>query len=162
MDAGSGARGAVEAVHPDVDKPEPALHPPGQRGGALEAVATKKGRRKRYGPCGGLIGGVYSTAESGIFHRTPAGHTAERKTRRKRNRGCHGLLSIPRQPSSPSPSPSPPSHRASVAPPAAMLSGLAEGRLLPLPRPPPSTHALPMAEICDFQRSRPKARTASI
>jgi hypothetical protein len=33
-------------------------------------------------------GGVYGTAESRIFHRTPAGHTAERKTRRKRNRGC--------------------------------------------------------------------------
>ncbi len=31
-----------------------------------------------------------------------------------------------------------------------------------LPPPPPSNHALPMAEICDFQRSRPKARTASI
>jgi hypothetical protein len=31
---------------------------------------------------------LYGTAESRIFHQTPAGHTAERKTRRKRNRGC--------------------------------------------------------------------------
>jgi hypothetical protein len=31
---------------------------------------------------------LYGTAESRIFHRTPAGHTAERKTRRKRNRSC--------------------------------------------------------------------------
>jgi hypothetical protein len=28
--------------------------------------------------------------------------------------------------------------------------------------PPLSTHALPMAELCDFQRPRPKARMASI
>jgi hypothetical protein len=48
---------------------------------------------------------VYGTAESRIFHRTPAGHTADKKTRRKRNRGCYGLLSIPRQPFSPLPSP---------------------------------------------------------
>ncbi len=31
---------------------------------------------------------MYGTAESRIFLRTPAGHTAERKTKRKRNRGC--------------------------------------------------------------------------
>ncbi len=36
-----------------------------------------------------------------FFHRTPAGHTAERKTRRKRNVGCHELLSVPCHPSSP-------------------------------------------------------------
>jgi hypothetical protein len=53
VDASSGAGGAVRAVHPDVDKPEPTLHPPGQRGGALEAVAARRGRRKRCGPCGG-------------------------------------------------------------------------------------------------------------
>jgi hypothetical protein len=59
--------------------------------------------------------------------------------------------------------PSPPPHRSSVAPPAATLSGLAEGRLLPLPtQPPPPAHALPMAKICDFQDLRPKVRTASI
>ncbi len=49
--------------------------------------------------CQGWV--VYGTAESRIFHRTPAGHTADKKTRRKRNRGCYGLLSIPRQPFSP-------------------------------------------------------------
>ncbi len=48
---------------------------------------------------------LYGTAESRIFHRTPAGHTAEKKTRRKRNRGCYGLLSVPRQPFSPLPLP---------------------------------------------------------
>ncbi len=51
---------------------------------------------------------LYGTAECRIFHRTPAGHTAERKTRRKRNRGCYGLLSVPRQPYSPPPLPLPP------------------------------------------------------
>jgi hypothetical protein len=80
-------------------------------------------------------GQLYGTAESRIFHRTPAGHTAEKKTRRKRNRGCYGLLSVPRQPSS-SPHSSPP-QCASIAPPAATLSGLAEGRLLPPPTVPP-------------------------
>jgi hypothetical protein len=35
------------------------------------------------------------------------------------------------------------------------------GPVLPAP-PPPSTHALPMAKICDFQDLRPKVRTASI
>jgi hypothetical protein len=83
---------------------------------------------------------LYCTAESRIFHRTPTGYTAERKTRRKRNRGCYGLLSIPRQPSSPPTSPPPP-HRASVTPPAATLSGLAEGRLLPPPPLTPPSHA---------------------
>ncbi len=51
--------------------------------------------------------GLYGTAESRIFHRTPAGHTAEKKMRRKRNRGCYGLLSVPRQPVSPLPLPPP-------------------------------------------------------
>jgi hypothetical protein len=90
-----------------------------------------------------------------FFHRTPAGHTAEGKTRRKRNRGCYELLSIPRQPSSP---PSPPPYRASVAPPAATLSGLAEGRLLP----PLSTHAPPIAEFEQFSASSAKSEDASI
>ncbi len=76
---------------------------------------------------------MYSTAESRIFYLTPDGRTAERKTRRKRNRGCYGLLSVPRQSLPPPPAP--------VALPAATLSGLAEGRLLPLTVPPP----LPMA-----------------
>jgi hypothetical protein len=31
---------------------------------------------------------VYGTAESRTFYRTPAGYTADKKTRRKRNRGC--------------------------------------------------------------------------
>jgi hypothetical protein len=92
-----------------------------------------------------------------FFHRTPAGHTAERKTRRKRNRGYYELLSIPSQPSAP-PSPPPP-HRASVAPPAATLSGLAEGRLLP---PPPQPPPPPWLNLSSFQRPRPKARMASI
>jgi hypothetical protein len=100
-------------------------------------------------------GGLYGTAESRIFHRTPAEHTAEKKTRRKRNRSCYGLLSVPRQPPSPSPLP----HCTSIAPPAATLSGLAEGRLLPLPTVPPPP---PWLNLCDFQHSRPKARTASI
>ncbi len=52
----------------------------------------------------------------------------------------------------PSSPPSPP-HRASVAPPAATLSGLAEGRLLP----PPSTHAPPMAEFEQFSASSAKS-----
>ncbi len=86
-----------------------------------------------------------------FFHRTPAGHTAERKTRRKRNAGCYELLSAPCHPSSP-PSPSP--HRASVAPPAATLSGLAEGRLLP----PPFTHVPPIAEFEQFSASSAKSK----
>jgi hypothetical protein len=48
--------------------------------------------------------------------------------------GCYELLSVSCHPSSP---PSPP-HQASVAPPAATLSGLAEGRLLPPLSPPPT------------------------
>ncbi len=69
--------------------------------------------------------------------------------------GCYELLSAPCHPSS---LPPPPPHRASVAPPAATLSGLAEGRL-----PPPITHVPPIAEFKNnFQRPRPKARMASI
>jgi hypothetical protein len=45
------------------------------------------------------------------FYRTPAGYTAKKKTRRKRNRGYQGLLSVAQQ-TSPSPSPSPPIHTA--------------------------------------------------
>jgi hypothetical protein len=100
----------------------------------------------------------YCTAllKAEFFHRTPAGHTSERKTRRKRNRGCYGLLSVSRQPFSPPP---PLPQRASVAPPVATLSGLAEGRHLPLtahPFPP-----FPRLNLCDFQHPRPKARMAS-
>ncbi len=79
-------------------------------------------------------------------------------TQRKGRRGERGTgvargsyLSLTSLPSSP------PRH-ASVAPPAATLSGLAEGRPLPLPTAPP----LPMAKISDFQGFRLKARTASI
>ncbi len=100
--------------------------------------------------------GVCCTATCGIFfHRTPAGYTVERKTRRKRNRGCYELLSALCHHSPPPFSP----HRASVAPPAATLSGLAEGRLLP---PPPSPMYSPLLNLDSFQRPRPKARTASI
>jgi hypothetical protein len=38
---------------------------------------------------------------AGFFHRTPAGYTAERKTRRKRNMGCYELLSVSCHPSPP-------------------------------------------------------------
>ncbi len=31
---------------------------------------------------------LYGTAESRTFYLTPAGYTADKKTRRKRNRGC--------------------------------------------------------------------------
>jgi hypothetical protein len=41
---------------------------------------------------------LYGTARSRIFYRTPAGYTAKKKTRRKRNRGCQGLLSVAHQP----------------------------------------------------------------
>ncbi len=71
------------------------------------------------GADGGYCGGcVYGTAESRIFYRTPAGYTAEKKTRRKRNRGCQELLTVSHRPP-------PPSRPA--------LSGLAERR------PPPPT-----------------------
>ncbi len=49
-----------------------------------------------------------------FFHRTPAGCTAERKTRRKRNMGCHELLSIPCYPSPPL-SNFPPPHTAQLS-----------------------------------------------
>ena len=83
-------------------------------------------------------------------------------TQRKRRRGERGIgvaMDCHLSHASPSPpSPSPP-HRTSVAPPAATLSGLAEGRLLPLTAPP---SPLPRLNLCDFQRPRPKARMASI
>jgi hypothetical protein len=63
--------------------------------------------------------------------------------------GCYELLSVPCHPSSP---PSPP-HRASVAPPAATLSGLAEGRLLP----PPPTHVPSIAEFEQFSATSAKS-----
>ena len=50
------------------------------------------------------------------------------------------------------PLPPPPPHRASVAPPAATLSGLAEGRLLP-----PLTHVPPIAELGQFSASSAKS-----
>ena len=42
------------------------------------------------------------------FYRTPTGDTARKKTRRKRNRGYQGLLSVAQQP--PLPLPPPPPH----------------------------------------------------
>jgi hypothetical protein len=48
VDAIPSAGGAVRAVHPDVDKFEPAIHPPRERGGTLEAVAAERSRRKRH------------------------------------------------------------------------------------------------------------------
>ncbi len=44
---------------------------------------------------------LFCTDACGIFSSNPAGHTAERKTRRKRNLGCYELLSVPCHPSSP-------------------------------------------------------------
>jgi hypothetical protein len=71
--------------------------------------------------------------------------------------GCNELLSASCHSSPPSQLPPSP-HHASVAPPAATLSGLAEGRLLP---PPPHPHS-PWRDYSSFQRPRPKSRTASI
>ncbi len=97
----------------------------------MEAVATRGGYGKGCGPRGGPIGGVYGAAKSRIFYRTPAGYTAKKKTRRKRNRGCWGLLSVAHQPLPPLPLP--PTHRAPAALPGAALSGLAERRPPPSP-----------------------------
>ncbi len=74
---------------------------------------------------------LYGATKSRIFYRTPAGYTAKKKTRRKRNRGCQELLSVAHQPLPPPP-PSPP-HRAPAALPGAALSGLAERRPPPSP-----------------------------
>jgi hypothetical protein len=49
-------------------------------GAWIQKQQQKRGEKKK------LV--VYGTAESRIFHRTPAGSTADKKTRRKRNRGC--------------------------------------------------------------------------
>jgi hypothetical protein len=65
----------------------------------MEAIATKETHGEGCGLSGGPIGGVYGAA----FYRTPAGYTAEKKTRRKRNRGYQGLLSVAHQPLPPSP-----------------------------------------------------------
>ncbi len=54
--------------------------------------------RKEYFDCPKRVKNLYGTAKSRIFHRTPAGYTAKKKTRRKRNRGCQKLLSVARQP----------------------------------------------------------------
>ena len=84
------------------------------------------------------------------FYQTPAGYTADRKTRRKRDVGCYGLLSATshRLPHLPHLPPSP--HWASVAPPAAM-SGL-EGRGEPPPPPfPPIGFGI---DFCNLAKSR--------
>ena len=70
----------------------------------MEAVAVRRGHGKGSGPSGSPIGGVYGTAWNGIFYRTPAGYTAKKKTRRKRNRSYQGLLSVAHQPLPPPPS----------------------------------------------------------
>jgi hypothetical protein len=94
VDAGPDAGGAIRAVQPDVDEPELTLHPPGEREDTLEIVAEEKGAAgTTVDPHGGPIGGVFCTAMCEIFYRTPAGYTADRKTRRKRNVGCYELLS---------------------------------------------------------------------
>jgi hypothetical protein len=82
---------------------------------------------------------LFCTAMCGIFYRTPAGYAADKKTRLKRNMGCYELLSASCHPSPPSNFPPPP-HRASVAPPAATLSGLG-GRGRPLPPHPPEDYS---------------------
>ena len=69
----------------------------------METVATREGHGKGCGPSGGPIGGAYGTARSRIFYRTPAGYTAKKKTRRKRNRSYQGLLSVAHQPLPPPP-----------------------------------------------------------
>ncbi len=51
---------------------------------------------------------LFCTATCGIFYRTPAGYTADRKTRRKRNMGCYEPLSASCHPSPTSPPPTPP------------------------------------------------------
>ncbi len=68
--------------------------------------------------------------------------------------GCYELLSASCHPSPPPPPSSPSPHRASVAPPAATLSGLAEGRLL---HPPSPTHVPPTAEIEQFSATSAKS-----
>jgi hypothetical protein len=99
--------------------------------------------------CKGLPPVLHSHVQN--FYRTPAGYTADRKTRRKRNMVCYMLLSAACHLSSSSPPP----HRASVAPPTATLSGLAGGG-----RPPPP-HT-PNRIIARSWQPRPKSRTASI
>jgi hypothetical protein len=68
------------------------IYPGPGRGGAQRNFSTRSFIRVTF--CAALPSAVF-------FHRTPAGHTAERKTRRKRNTGCYELLPIPRHPSSP-------------------------------------------------------------
>ena len=58
----TGAGGTVRAVHSDVDEPESALHPAGQRKCGVETVAAKGGRGTSCDPDGGPIGGVYGVA----------------------------------------------------------------------------------------------------
>jgi hypothetical protein len=69
--ASPGAGGAVRAVHLDVDEPVPALHPPGERGDTLEAVAAERGRRERCGPHGARSGECAALPNPEFFHRTP-------------------------------------------------------------------------------------------
>ncbi len=85
-----------------------------------------------------------------IFHHTPTGYTVDRKTRRKRNMSCYGLLSAVSNPSSPPCHPSLPHIARHLHPPVAVLSGL-EGRgRAPLP-PPPPPKPLPQCPILRLQ-----------
>jgi hypothetical protein len=93
VDARPDAGGTVQAIHPDVDEPQPALHPQGKRVDPRYGIpgepASEAAAQLNRGP----IGGVFCTTVCGVFHRTPAGYTADRKTRRKRNMSCYVLLS---------------------------------------------------------------------
>ncbi len=98
---------------------------------------------------------LYSTAWSRTFYRTPAGYTAKKKTKRKRNRGYQGLLSVAHQPLLPSP----------LFPHTARLLhclGLRYQDWLRGGPPPLSIVHPPWPKICDFQERRLKRRTASI
>ncbi len=93
-----------------------------------------------------------STAKSRIFHRTPAGYTAKEKTRRKRNKGYQGLLSVARQPLPPLPL-SPHTARLLHCLGCVIRTGWEEA-------PPPSPLSQ-WTKIGDFQEERLKRRTAS-
>jgi hypothetical protein len=100
---------------------------------------------------------VYCTAESRNFFIEPPPDTQRKE--RQGERGMWVAMSCYLPHATPPFPPSPlPLYRASVALPAATLSGLAEGRLLPPPLP---TYP-PLLNLNSFQRPRPKARMASI
>ncbi len=86
------------------------------------------------------------------FYRTPAGYTADRKTRRKRDMSCYGLLSAASHP--PPPLPPPPSPTLRVCRTACghviRIRGLKES--------PPPPHRI----VDRFWQPRPKSRMASI